>query len=173
MKYLKLFENFSLNEKKEPRSEVDHKALYNYLSTRLGKDNKVIFDSESYKELEKSKGKKLDLASFIKGENPDSAQLDRLSEALKEFEIGIFDESWANMISHPQSLITLDKYFIKKGVISIEQLAKMPDFQSTIKTAIESDPTTWSEQNYSKVASNNKYPQENLLSMIQVFSTSK
>jgi hypothetical protein len=173
MKYIKLFENFSLNEKKEPMSEVDHKALYNYLSPRLGKDGELTFDSESYKELEKSKGKKLDLASFIKVEKPSSAQLDRLVETLKKFEIGIFDESWANMISHPQDLITLDKYFIKKGVISIEQLVKMPDFQSTIKNAIESDPTTWNKQNYNKVASNNKYPDENLFSLVQFFSSAK
>lgn len=48
----------------------------------------------------------------------------------------------------------------------------MPDFQSTIKNAIESDPTTWGKQNYNKVASNNKYP-GNLFSLVQFFSTAK
>ena len=65
MKYLKLFENFALNEKREPKSEVDHKALYKYLSPVLNKDGKG-FDSEAYKKLQQSKGKKLDLSNFYK-----------------------------------------------------------------------------------------------------------
>ena len=131
MKHLKLFEQFSINEKKEPKSEVDHKALYKYLSPVLDKNGKPVADSESYNKLITSKGKKLDLDNFLKFEKPDSSQLDKLAETLKKLEIGVYDESWANMISHPQDIITLQKYFVKKGVITNEQLVKMPDFQST------------------------------------------
>jgi hypothetical protein len=76
---------------------------------------------------------------------------------LKKLEIGIYDESWANMIEHPQDIITLQKYFVKKGVITNEQLIKMPDFQSTLKSNIESDPTTWSKENYNKIQASQKY----------------
>ena len=148
MKYLKLFENFALNEKREPKSEVDHKALYKYLSPVLNKDGKG-FDSEAYKKLQQSKGKKLDLSNFIEFEKPTPAQLDKLAEALKELEIGIYDESWSNMIETPQNIIILQKYFVKKGVISNDHLIKMPDFQS--------DPATWSKENYNKVQNNQKY----------------
>ena len=156
MKYLKLFENFALNEKREPKSEVDHKALYDYLNPILGEDGKG-FDSEAYKKLQQSKGKKLDLSNFIEFEKPTPVQLDKLAEKLKELEIGIYDESWSNMIETPQNIIILQKYFVKKGVISNDQLIKMPDFQSTLKSNIESDPTTWSKENYNKVQNNQKY----------------
>ena len=115
------------------------------------------FDSEAYKKLQQSKGKKLDLSNFIEFEKPTPAQLDKLAEALKELEIGIYDESWSNMIETPQNIIILQKYFVKKGVISNDQLIKMPDFQSTLKNNIESDPATWSKENYNKVQNNQKY----------------
>ena len=83
--------------------------------------------------------------------------MDKLAEALKELEIGIYDESWSNMIETPQNIIILQKYFVKKGVISNDQLIKMPDFQSTLKNNIESDPATWSKENYNKVQNNQKY----------------
>jgi hypothetical protein len=158
MKYIKLFEQYNLiREKNEPRSEVDHKALYKYLSPVLDKDGRPVADSESYNKLAPLKGKKLDLSNFIVFEKPTTDQLDKLPEALKKLEIGIYDESWANMIEHPQDIITLQKYFVKKGVITNEQLIKMPDFQSTLKSNIESDPTTWSKENYNKIQANQKY----------------
>jgi hypothetical protein len=172
MKHLKLFEQFSINEKKEPRSEVDHKALYKYLSPVLDKNGKPVADSESYNKLITSKGKKLDLDRFLKFENPDSSQLDKLAETLKKLEIGVYDESWANMISHPQDIITLQKYFVKKGVITNEQLVKMPDFQSTLTSVIKSDPTTWSIENYNKVQRNQKY-EGDLSSTIQYLVSQK
>ena len=158
MKYIKLFEQFiAITEKKEPRSEVDHKALYKYLAPVLDKDGKPVFDSEAYNKLVPSKGKKLDLDNFLKFENPSSNQLDRLADALKKLEIGIYDESWANMIEHPKDIVTLQKCFVKKGFITNEQLVKMPDFQSTLKSAIQSDPATWSKENYNKVQQEQKY----------------
>jgi hypothetical protein len=172
MKHLKLFEQFLINEKKEPKSEVDHKALYKYLSPVLDKNGKPVADSESYNKLITSKGKKLDLDNFLKFEKPDSSQLDKLAETLKKLEIGVYDESWANMISHPQDIITLQKYFVKKGVITNEQLVKMPDFQSTLTSAIKSDPTTWSIENYNKVQRNQKY-EGDLSSTIQYLASQK
>ena len=172
MKYLKLFEQFSINEKKEPKSEVDHKALYKYLSPVLDKNGKPVADSESYNKLVTSKGKKLDLDNFLNAEKPDSSQLDKLAETLKKLEIGIYDESWANMISHPQDIVTLQKYFVKKGVITNEQLVKMPDFQSTLTNAIKSDPTTWSIENYNKVQHSQKY-EGDLSSTIQYLTSQK
>lgn len=167
MKYIKLFEQYNLiREKKEPRSEVDHKALYKYLSPVLDKDGKPAYDSESYNKLLTSKGKKLNLSDFIAFEKPTPAQLDELAETLKKLEIGIYDESWANMIEHPQDIITLQKYFVKKGVITNEQLKKMPDFQSTLKKNIESDPTTWSKETYNKIEAEQKYDGD-LSSVIQ------
>ena len=172
MKYIKLFEQYNLIiEKNEPKSEVDHKALYKYLSPVLDKDGKG-FDSEAYKKLQQSKGKKLDLSNFIEFEKPTPDQLDKLAEKLKELEIGIYDESWSNMIETPQNIITLQKYFVKKGVISNEQLIKMPDFQSTLKSNIESDPTTWSKENYNKVQNNQKYDGD-LDSVIQYLKNQK
>jgi hypothetical protein len=173
MKYIKLFEQYNLiREKREPKSEVDHKALYKYLSPVLNKDGKPVSDSESYNKLVPSKGKKLDLSNFIVFEKPTTDQLDKLPEALKELEIGIYDESWANMIEHPQDIIKLQKYFVKKGVITNDQLIKMPDFQSTLKSNIESDRTTWSIENYNKMQATQKYDGD-LNSVIQYLASQK
>ena len=76
------------------------------------------------------------------------------------------------MIEHPQDIITLQKYFVKKGVITNEQLIKMPDFQSTLKSNIKSDPTTWSKENYNKIQVNQKYD-DDLSSVIQYLSNQK
>ena len=58
MKHIKLFEQYRLIlEKNEPKSEVDHKTLYKYLSPVLDKDGKSVSDSESYNKLVLSKGK--------------------------------------------------------------------------------------------------------------------
>jgi len=173
MKHIKLFEQYRLIlEKNEPKSEVDHKTLYKYLSPVLDKDGKSVSDSESYNKLVLSKGKKLDLSNFIESEKPTPTQLDKLSEALKKLEIGIYDESWSNMIEHPQDIITLQKYFVKKDVITNEQLIKMPDFQSTLKSNIKSDPTTWSKENYNKIQVNQKYD-DDLSSVIQYLASQK
>jgi len=173
MKHIKLFEQYRLIlEKNEPKSEVDHKTLYKYLSPVLDKDGKSVSDSESYNKLVLSKGKKLDLSNFIESEKPTPTQLDKLPEALKKLEIGIYDESWSNMIEHPQDIITLQKYFVKKGVITNEQLIKMPDFQSTLKSNIKSDPTTWSKENYNKIQVNQKYD-DDLSSVIQYLANQK
>ena len=138
----------------------------------MDKDGKSVSDSESYNKLVLSKGKKLDLSNFIESEKPTPTQLDKLSEALKKLEIGIYDESWSNMIEHPQDIITLQKYFVKKGVITNEQLIKMPDFQSTLKSNIKSDPTTWSKENYNKIQVNQKYD-DDLSSVIQYLANQK
>ena len=173
MKHIKLFEQYRLIlEKNEPKSEVDHKTLYKYLSPVLDKDGKSVSDSESYNKLVLSKGKKLDLSNFIESEKPTPTQLDKLPEALKKLEIGIYDESWSNMIEHPQDIITLQKYFVKKDVITNEQLIKMPDFQSTLKSNIKSDPTTWSKENYNKIQVNQKYD-DDLSSVIQYLANQK
>jgi hypothetical protein len=173
MKHIKLFEQYRLiREKNEPKSEVDHKTLYKYLSPVLDKDGKSVSDSESYNKLVLSKGKKLDLSNFIESEKPTPTQLDKLPEALKKLEIGIYDESWSNMIEHPQDIITLQKYFVKKDVITNEQLIKMPDFQSTLKSNIKSDPTTWSKENYNKIQVNQKYD-DDLSSVIQYLANQK
>ena len=76
------------------------------------------------------------------------------------------------MISHPQDIVTLQKYFVKKGVITNEQLVKMPDFQSTLTNAIKSDPTTWSIENYNKVQHSQKY-EGDLSSTIQYLASQK
>ena len=173
MKYIKLFEQYNLiNEKNEPKSEVDHEALYKYLSPVLDKDGKPVSDSESYNKLTPSKGKKLDLSNFIEFKKPTPAQLDKLAETLKKLEIGIYDESWGNMIEHPQGILALQKYFVKKGVITNDQLIKMPDFQSTLKSNIESDPTTWSKENYNKIQASQKYDGD-LSSDIQYLASQK
>jgi len=172
MKYIKLFEQFSINEKKEPRSEVDHKALYKYLSPVLDKNGKPVPDSESYNKLATSKVKKLDLDNFLRFEKPQDYQLDKLAETLKKLEIGIYDESWANMIDNPGDIITLQKYFVKKEFITNEQLIKMPDFQSTLKSVIESNPTTWSKENYNKIQKNQKY-EGDLSSIIEYLKSQK
>jgi hypothetical protein len=70
------------------------------------------------------------------------------------------------MIEHPQDIVTLQKYFVKKGVITNDQLIKMPDFQSTLQRNIKSDPTTWSQENYNKIDATKEY---NLSSIIQKF----
>jgi hypothetical protein len=171
MKYIKLFEQYNLiNEKNEPKSEVDHKTLYKYLSPVLDKDGKSVADSESYNKLKKFAGKKLDLGNFLESEKLTPDQLDKLAEALKKLEIGIYDESWAYMIEHPQDIVTLQKYFVKKGVITNDQLIKMPDFQSTLQGNIKSDRTTWSQENYNKIPN---VEQGNLGSTIQYLSTQK
>lgn len=168
MRYLKTFiQHKPINEKKEPRSEVDHKALYNILSPVLDKDGKPKYDKESYDKLISAKGKKLDLDNFIRFEKP---PLGNLAEKLKELEIGIYDESWANMVDHPQDIVDIQKYFIKKGFITNDQLVKMPDFQLNLNNLIKSGPDTWNIENYNKVQQNTKY-EGNLNSDIQFLAS--
>jgi hypothetical protein len=170
LKYIKFFENFQLiNEKKEPSSEVDHKALYRVLNPTLDKGGNPVYDKESYDKLSSAKGKKLDLDSFIKFEKP---KLDNLSEILKKLEIGVYDESWANMVEHPSDIVDIQKYFVKKGFITNEQLVKMPDFQSNLNNLIKSDTNTWNKENYNKVEKNKNYDGD-LFSVIQFLSSKK
>ncbi len=170
LKYVKLFENFqSINEKKEPRSEVDHKALYKVLNPVLDKDGKPKYDKESYDKLASSKGKKLDLDSFIKFEKP---KLDNLSEILMKLEIGVYDESWSNMVEHPVDIVNIQKHFVKKGFITNDQLANMPDFQSNLNDLIKSNPNTWNKTNYDKVEKTYNYDGD-LFTVIQFLSNKK
>jgi signal recognition particle subunit SEC65 len=170
LKYVKLFENFqSINEKKEPRSEVDHKALYKVLNPVLDKDGKPVYDKESYEKLSSTKGKKLDLDRFIESERP---RLDNLAEVLKKLEIGVHDESWANMVEHPVDIVNIQKYFVKSGFITNDQLAKMPDFQSNLNELIKSNTNTWNKTNYSKVEKNQNYDGD-LFTVIQFLSSKK
>jgi hypothetical protein len=147
MKHIKLFEEYSLvNEKKEPRDEVDHKALRKYVT-----GDKSVRDS-----LIKSKGKKVALGDFINFEKPTPAEMENLAAALKELEIGIYDESWANIIEHPNMILDIEKYFVGKGFITNDELKKMPDFQSTLKNNIKMDPETWNQEVYNKIGSERK-----------------
>jgi len=171
MKHIKLFENF-LNEAKEPRDEVDHKVLRKYLRSlnKVSSNGGSVGDKEAYNILIKSKGKKLALGDFMDFEKPSTGEMDELAETLKKLEIGIYDESWVNFMDHPQKIIGVDKYFISKNFITLDQLKKMPDVASTIANNIKSDPTTWNQKIYNEIGAGKKLTNGELGDVIRALS---
>lgn len=149
-----------LSEKKEPRSEVDQKALYKYV-----KGDKSVRSS-----LISSKGKKLALGDFMAVERPTPDVMENLAKALKEFDIEVYDESWANIIEHPVQIAQLNRWFINTKFIKPEELKKMPDFQSTLKRNIKMDPDTWNQEIYNKVGAKEKIDGAALAGLIGLLS---